>query len=315
MAAPPRRSRPLLLAPIALGALLALLLLPGGDAGTAEAPEVQDSTGDTAGALDLVAAWVSTDDANVTFHVRLAQLPQPPAPTQQCGDTGCAAAAVALRWDFAAIAPNGSAAPALEHYNGSFLVYRHGPADEGLRTVVGYLGAEGAATLVGNASAAVNGTEVAVTLPRGHAVLGIPEGATPGAYRITRLVASSAPHACTPAAGDMAAACQALPSLRAGTGGATASATWDRAPDVGAGLDFVFASPPPVPTVTVTQTLTQTVSTTLTATEHPPAPDAETRTVTEQPSTLFHATRGAPLPGAVAGLALLGAVILVRRRL
>ncbi|HEX2066549.1 MAG TPA: hypothetical protein VHI93_07035, partial [Candidatus Thermoplasmatota archaeon] len=192
------------LAPLLAVSLLSLLaVLPAASAGSPQEPEVTDPVGDAdpAGALDITAAWIDgAEPLNVTFHLLVPKLPALQADAGGCGAPGCAAATLSLKLEFEVRRPDGAPAPALPGYNRTFAVYRHGgPA--GVRAAVGYIGAAGALTFTGNASASVaEGGEVVVRVPRADPSIAIPAGPAPGRYGIVALVVHSSPQACSPAA-------------------------------------------------------------------------------------------------------------------
>ncbi len=66
--------------------LALLLVLPSALAGSAASPEVRDASGDAAGPLDVVSAWVTNDGNSVVFHVKVTDLSQPSPILGSSGD-------------------------------------------------------------------------------------------------------------------------------------------------------------------------------------------------------------------------------------
>jgi MYXO-CTERM domain-containing protein len=320
-----------------LAAFVLLALAPLATAGSPESPEIQDKAhdADAGDALDIAAVWVDGGDPlNVTFHILVPKLPALEAATGKCADPGCAALTLSFKLEFAVLAPDGIPAPALEHYNRTYAVYRHG-APAGLQAAVGYLDDEGGLTITGPASAGVAaGGEVVLKVARNSTAVNLPAGATPGAYRLNRTLAYSAPELCAPP--PTAAACIALskPAQTTGTPPVEASTEWDTAPDAGFGSDYVFAAPPPVtsqelgspaPTTTGTDSPSPTpppeqapaATPPSGTTAHAPAASTGTGSPSTAPkgSSSSTTSKASPGPEALLLLAGLAAAVAVRRRL
>ncbi|MEK6974771.1 MAG: hypothetical protein AABY18_00350 [Candidatus Thermoplasmatota archaeon] len=294
--------------------LLALCLLaasPVADAGTAQRPEVADDPDDSGvPALDLRAMWFEVDDRNVTLRLRADDLPEAATDTSPCPDPGCVGLTLVFRGQFRSLTPNGTPAPALPGYQATILEYRWGWGDDDGVATAGWITADGVATVTGPIPVAVTTDGLSLTVPRNHTTLNVPDGPEPGRYRLNDTQATSVVLRCSPALAESPASCQ--PISRPGGG-----PVWDRAPDAGAGLDFVFPAPPSDDWVTVTETATatQTVTSTVTATQRLVS---ETVSVLVETATPFPASlrpKGLPGPGLGALALLVVAVVALRRAL
>lgn len=318
-----------------LAALLPLtLLVPAAQAGSADEPEILDAADDAGRPeLDVQKVWVDGDDPDqVVFHlVTGAALPALPRETDACADPGCAFAALSFRIEFRVLAPDGTPAPQTAGYNRSYIVYRHGPADESLRSAIGVFDDEGVLTLNGTVAVTVAENEIVFAVSRDNPALAIPHGAEPGAYRINQTYAYSSPQICFPAqevpqVGTVTCAPLLKPAPDAPP---TTAAQWDRAPDAGFGTDFVFPAPPPkaapakpsLQATTSTQgpttvTVTSTTTTTIVAAPEPqPVPaDGDLRSDAERYRDSALANQK-DAPGLGVGLLLaIGLLALARRR-
>ncbi|MCA1811177.1 MAG: hypothetical protein LC623_04090 [Halobacteriales archaeon] len=320
-----------------LAAFVLLALAPLATAGSPESPEIQDKAhdADAGDALDIAAVWVDGGDPlNVTFHILVPELPALQAATGQCADPGCAALTLSFKLEFAVLAPDGTPAPALDGYDRTYAVYRHG-APAALQAAIGYRDGDGGLTITGQASASVvEGHEVVLKVARNSTAVNLPAGATPGAYRLNRTLAYSAPELCAPP--PTAAACIAMgkPAQSGGTPPVEASTQWDTAPDAGFGSDYVFAAPPPgaslqpagpAPTTTPTDSPSPTPPP-----EQAPAATSPSSTTTQAPvagagasspsaapkaSSSSTTSKASPGPEALLLLAGMAAAVAVRRRL
>lgn len=239
-------------------ACLLLLLAPAASAGTGADPEVADgaSDADAAGALDITGAYVDASDPyNVTFHILVPKLVAAPADAGTCAaGTDCASLAFSFYLEFAVVSPDG-VTPDPPGYAGTAVVFRNG-APAGIRAAIGHRDTNGTLHLARAIQGSAGIGEVILSAPRADSALRIPAGAQPGAYRLTGLVASSAPELCGPplqeetaATGVTVDACTALPppGQAQNVPNAPQQSRWDVAPDLGAGRDFVFPAPPPAP--------------------------------------------------------------------
>lgn len=297
---------------VPLLALLLLLCLPAGHAGTAQQPEVADKE-DDAGvpALDLRAMWFTGDDRNVTLNLRVDALPGAMADTAPCADPGCAGLTFAFQGRFRSLAPDGSAAPALPGYAATILEFRWGYGDDAGAGTIAWVDDAGQAFASGPAVVAATSDGVALTVPRNATAINVPDGPEPGRYRFNATQATSSVLRCNPEAGDVPSGCAPV-DRPGGSGG-----VWDRAPDAGLGLDYVFRAPPSADWVTVTATVTQTdtVTQTVTATQ---SEVSETLSVITQTATPFPRSltrEGLPGPGIGVLVVLALAAILLRRSL
>lgn len=299
-------------APPLLLALILAAALPTALAGTAQQPEVADDEDDAgAPALDLRAMWFEVDDRNVTLHLRVDALPDAMADTAPCADAGCIGLTLAFQGVFRSLTPEGTPAPTLPGYAATFLEFRWGWGDADGVGTIGWVDAAGAASVSGPATVVMTTDGVALTVPRNATALNVPEGPEPGRYRLNGTQATSSVLRCTPAAGDVAAGCTGV------TRPGGSSAVWDRAPDAGLGLDFVFRAPPSADwiTVTATATRTETATATVTATvsEVSETLSFVTETATPFPKSLTR--EGLPGPGIGVLLVLALAAVLARRAL
>lgn len=293
-------------------ALVLLLAMPVANAGTAQQPEVADKE-DDAGvpALDLRAMWFTVDDRNVTLNLRVDALPDAMADTTPCADAGCAGLTLAFQGRFRSLAPNGTAAPTLPGYAATILEFRWGYGeDDGVGTI-GWVDGAGNVLVTGAALVAVTPDGVALTVPRNATSINVPQGPEPGRYRFNDTQATSSVLRCSPPVGDAPASCAAV-DRPGGSGG-----VWDRAPDAGLGLDYVFRAPAWMDWITVTATATRTETATVTATatvnEVNETISFFTQTVAPFPKSLTR--EGLPGPGVGVLVALAFAAVLARRTL
>ena len=291
---------------------LLLLALPAADAGTAQQPEVADDEDDAgAPALDLRAMWFEVDDANVTLHLRVDDLPSTMADTAPCADPGCAGLTFAFQGRFRSLTPEKVAAPALPGYAATIVEFRWGWGDEAGVGTIGWVDAAGAFVAAGAAEVETTSDGVALTVPRNHTAINVPQGPEPGRYRLNGTQATSSVLRCSPAAGDVPAGCTAVE--RPGGG----SAVWDRAPDSGLGLDYVFRAPASADWITVTETatMTETATATVTATRSEVSETLSFVTETATPFPKSLTRQGLPGPGFGVLVVLAFAAVLVRRSL
>lgn len=300
--------------------LLAVLSAPT-QAGTPDAPEVTDPSGDVGiEGIDVTGVWFEANATTLLVHVvRAGDTPTP----VQCAQGQCLGAGAAVRVVFNVLRPDGSPAPTPEGgYNGTYVLVRLGPEDGNLSSAVGHYDSDNVAQPTGPAKLTREGALLTVAVPLDHPDLALPLGPAPGAYRLNGTYALSYALACLPDPGQQppapvpnAFACrmynQPAPDATALT---VWQPYWDRAPDTGAGLDFVFPSPPPEPapaaaastaTMTVTQTQTKTRTTT----------DTVTETVTSTPLPLHVEAQSVPAAGLGLAAAALAVALLARRRL
>lgn len=284
-----------------IGLALVALAAPS-QAGSLSHPEVSDQREDTAPILDLLAMWYDVTDTAVAVHVAVASLPEPTANTTVCQEAGCIGLSLVVAASFRVVPPG--AASSVDNQS-VLLQYRWawgqaGAATVAQRNATGAL--QGELPVAGNLSAGV----VVFTMPRNHTYLQIPQGPTPGAFRLNESVATTWLARCRLTVDPvLTAACEPV------TG--PAGLPGDRAPDAGAGRDYLFAQP--LPTHTMTQTATQTVTATVTATS---TETQEVLTVLSATATAFPSSisrEGLPGPGLLVALALLGLAVLVRRTL
>lgn len=273
--------------------LLLLLAVPLAHAGTYQDPEVTDPKGDAGGvdALDLLRVWVDEGDAhNLTFHIALAGAP--PTGASHCGQ-GCVYAALAYNLYFRVLDPSGAPAPQWTDYASSYVAFRVGPSDAQVATSLGFVDTHGTLSLdASTATGTAKGTNLTVSIPRSSSYVAIPDGATPGAYVVDHLYATSDPELCVPAQnvptqGSVSCAPLDRPQQTSGTPPVGTSHAWDRAPDSGYGLAYTF----PVPASPVNATPPAQTTTTL----PPPAPQPTTPSPTPT-STPTQAPRPSPTP-------------------
>jgi hypothetical protein len=302
-------ARSVRLLPFALACLLTALAWPA-QSGTADAPEVVDDPGDARlPPLDIAAAWFETNGTDLIVHVERGEGADTAPAIVRCQDGTCVGAGVSLRVVFTVLKPDGTNAPSLADYASSYVLVRLGPDDPDLAAAVGYYDSAGAGTIVSPANVTVDGGSIVVNVPRSSEALALPDGPTPGAYRITQPYALSYILTCDPAQG---CGSRSYPD-------ANLASAWDRAPDTDFGMDFVFPSPPPAPPVqaasaatttapvsTTTVTVVQTTTRTTTVTQE--------ITVTSTPLPIHVEAKGAPSLGLVlVALALCGSLVLRRR--
>lgn len=302
-------ARSVRLLPFAFACLLAALAGPA-QAGTPDAPEVVDADDDARLApLDIAAVWFDANDTHLVVHIERAATSDSPTPVV-CEAGHCAGTGIALRVVFTSLDPLGLPTPALESYASSYVLVRLGPDDANLTAVQGFYDGNGTGTLLGPVNATINGTSIAVAVPRAGAALALPEGPTPGPYRITQPYALSYLMECAPADGCRTQGAPPVEQL---------ASAWDRAPDAEFGLDYVFASPAgpteaPVldqTTVTTTSTTTVTVVQKLTST----TTVTEESTVTHIPLPIHVEGKATPGLGMVLAAGGLVASLALRRRL
>lgn len=297
-------------APRLLLAVLLTLALPACEAGTAQQPEVADDEDDAgAPALDLQAMWFEVDDRNVTLHLRVDDLPATMADTAPCADPGCAGLTLAFQGRFRSLAPDGAVAPALPGYAATTLEFRWGWGDADGVGTIGWVDGAGASSLAGPVAVQATSDGVALTVPRNHTAINVPQGPEPGRYRLNGTQATSSVLRCAPAAGDVPASCTAVE--RPGT----STVAWDRAPDTGLGLDFIFRAPASADWITVTRTatVTETATATVTATRSEVSETLSFITETSTPFPKSLTRQGLPGPGlGVVGLLVVGVVALRR---
>jgi hypothetical protein len=305
-------------------ALLGFLALAFGpaQAGTPETPEVSDPAGDVQAApLDLAAVWFEATDTELLVHIERAAGSDAPPPVVACQAGACAGAGVAVRAVFAVLKPDGTPAPTIEGYTASYVLVRLGVDDPAMAALAGHVDPDGLFVSDGPVNATIEGASVTVVVPRAHPALALPEGPTPGEYRVSEPWAFSAPMACAPDGGQGAVGAPAgCPSLKNQQPGVppVSSSEWDRAPDAGVGTDYVFAAPPSqgdttdassgaASTVTSTTTVTKVETQTRTTTV-----DREV-TVTSTPFPLHVEAKGAAGLGLPALLLALTMVVLLGR--
>ncbi|MEA3143103.1 MAG: hypothetical protein QOG31_427 [Thermoplasmata archaeon] len=339
--------------PILLLACLAILLSPLATGGTLKDPEITDPKDDGGTPqLDIRSVWVDASDAqSLAFHVNLTAAPPAPPPPQAVTDTcavpadACVFTALTYTLSFRVLNPDGVPTPGFGDYNRTYVAYRAGPSTGRVAAPMGYADAQGALTLDGTAAAvSVQGTELVLRLPRTSPFVNLPTGATPGAYSITELRATSAPEFCfptqsVPTQGSYACAPLSKPVQTGNQVPVGTNSHWDTAPDNGFGRAFTFPSPPAPTPVMTSATTTQAPPTTPPA--NPPAPThgptptqqpqprpTGTVTATPLPLTVTSASptpapagtptsdsKKSPAPGALLALAAVAGLLLVRRRL
>ncbi|MHB1260166.1 MAG: hypothetical protein ACYC2H_00475 [Thermoplasmatota archaeon] len=309
------------LLPFAIACLLAALASMA-QAGTPDAPEVSDPSGDVnLQGLDVTGVWFEANASTLLVHIVRAGDTLTPV---QCANGQCLGAGAAVRVVFNVLRPDGRPAPTPEGgYNGTYVLVRLGPEDANLSSAVGHYDLENVPQPTGPANLTRDGALLTLAIPLDHPDLAIPTGATPGAYRLNGTYALSYALVCLPDPGQqppapaptLPFACRMHQQPSPDPGAQTVwKAYWDRAPDAGAGQDFVFPSPPPDPsapaaTVTNTVTVTQTQTKTRTTT------DTLTETFTSTPFPLHVEAQGVPAGGLALAATALGVGLLVRRRM
>lgn len=298
--------------------LLSLLLnaIPA-HAGSTDAPEVVDAPGDAGlPPLDIAAAWFEATDTELVVHIERGPDSGSPPAIVQCANGACVGAGVSLRVVFTVLKPDGTPAPAIEGYNASYVLVRLGPEDPSLAAATGYRDAEGTFNVVAPANVSVNGTSIAVTVPRAAESIAIPNGTAPGAYRITAPHGISYLLTCAPdgGQGSPVEGCLNRPAPRD-----ELASGWDRAPDTGFGLDFVFPEPAVAedgPAGNETEEAASATTVTLTQVQTETFTYAVTETVTQTVAPAVDSIeKTSPGAGILVVLLLTSLALVARRRL